>query len=155
MELTYTKSPVNLNKLTKELVAISGLSSLTHSSSLLTIIYSRDLDISEQTQVGTIVNNHTSIDSVANISIAISNAIDFGKQLIIEFGIENILLGVTTTQIKVMLVQLEKVLSLLMSGALYTAIEELEIIIPDLVLTQQRINYYNNRIRTYVGLPLI
>jgi len=155
MELVYQKSTVNLGKLTKELSSIADLLYMTHYESALTVVYSRDLNESELTQINSIVSSHTAIDYNAIVYNSISNAMDFGRQIMIEFGTENVLLGATTEQIKNVVVKLTKIQTLLVGGALHTALEELDVVEPDVFLTQQRLDSFKNKIRAYLGMPLV
>lgn len=92
---------------------------------------------------------HTAIEQ------KIQNAQDFGNKLIVEFGRENILLGYTVSNVKSVIEKCSIVLSMLQTGSLYTALDELNNMAPDDLLTSSRITEFGNKIRSYLGIPLV
>lgn len=93
MTLTYTKTSANLTKLTSELSQVSGMTSLSHYEDQLKVTYAHDLSQDEQNTAADIVTDHNPVNTPAVIGATISRAMDFGRQIMIEFGTENVMLG--------------------------------------------------------------
>jgi hypothetical protein len=152
MELQYNKSAVNLDKLTVELAAVPGLSGLSFYDGTLVVWYSYDLDAASVNQVDSIVSAHTASDVRQLVGKRIQDATAFGQKILLEFGIDNVLLGVTTDQIRNIATKMNKTFVLLQAGALYSALAEIEATVPDDVLTQARLDAVADKIRVYLGL---
>jgi hypothetical protein len=87
---------------------------------------------------------------IALASAKVAKAIQFGQGLILQAAAENIVLGLTSTQIIDMVQKCSGVMSLLESGALGTALVALEVLVPDSVVTQPRINNFITQIQQYI-----
>lgn len=83
----------------------------------------------------------------------IKEAKQFGDQLIEEYGVRNVMSGKTTEQIRHIINKLSSMQLMLMSGSLYTALAQLDLVVPDNVVTQDDINYFRKRIKDYLGMP--
>ena len=82
----------------------------------------------------------------------ILSAMDFGKDLIATYGTQNVLAGRTSSDIRTLILKLQTLQLLLMSGSLYSALAELQNIQPDSLVTQQDLDTFASRIRAYLGI---
>lgn len=91
-------------------------------------------------------------DQIAKV---ILNAQDFGKGLMIQFATENVLMGLSQSQMDTLLENLSEVMSALLSGSLKIAILRLNRIDPNsnTTLDATRIQKYRNLIEDYLGVP--
>lgn len=100
-----------------------------------------------------------SADLAKAYSNALANAIAFGSSLIIEFGSENMALGITlagkTSDVRKAMAE---VTGCLITGSLYDAIAEARLIPAGsedaIFLTDARLLSFINKIETYLGKPL-
>lgn len=83
---------------------------------------------------------------------AVLNAMLFGKDLMAEYGGKNILRGYTTAQVKELALSLNGIQALLVSGSLYSALEEIENFTPTALVTQQDVDEFSQKIRDYLGI---
>lgn len=91
------------------------------------------------------------------IEIKIKNkilaAMDFGKNLIVEYATSNILSGFTIEQIQYIVQQTMTVQIALNTGSLYVALDELsKIPIDDSIITIARIAEFRHKIQDYLGI---
>lgn len=77
----------------------------------------------------------------------------FGDSLVEEYGVRNVMGGKTTEQIRHIINKLAPMQLMLMSGSLYTALAQLDLVVPDAIVTQDDINYFRKRIKDYLGMP--
>lgn len=84
----------------------------------------------------------------------IRSAMDFGKTIMIEYATSNVLAGLTTSEVQEIIQRTMNLQLALNSGALYVAIEELNLLVPDALITEQKITEFRNKIESYLGLPL-
>jgi len=84
----------------------------------------------------------------------ILNAVSFGRQIMAEYGAQNVLAGFNTTQIQTIMATTGNVQSALLSGSLKVALAELATITPDGVLvTQATLDSFRHKIQDYLGVP--
>jgi hypothetical protein len=89
------------------------------------------------------------------ITNRILQAMEFGKQIMAEYAAENVLAGLTIPQIQDILLRTAKIQSDLMTGSLYTALVEIDLVqTDDTVITPTKVKEFRNKIQTYLGLPL-
>lgn len=109
------------------------------------------------TEIGSFVTEVPSPSSTqateAMIRSRIRAAKQFGEQLIEEYGIRNVMSGKNTEQIRHIINKLAPMQLMLMSGSLYTALAQLDLVVPDTIVTQDDINYFRKRIKEYLGMP--
>lgn len=79
-------------------------------------------------------------------------AMNFGRELIAEYGSQNVLRGLSVQEIKLISLKLSGVQALLLSGSLYAALDEMDHIETDNLVTQESINYFKSKIRSYLGI---
>jgi hypothetical protein len=85
----------------------------------------------------------------------ILQAMEFGKQIMAEYAAENVLAGLTIPQIQDILLRTAKIQSDLMTGSLYTALVEIDLVqTDDMVVTPTKVKEFRNKIQVYLGLPL-
>ncbi len=85
------------------------------------------------------------------VKAAVLKAQAFGHDLIVEFAVQNILNGLTASQIAALATKLAGVQALLSSGSLHTALLAIQSLTPDANLTQDTINDFAGRIQDYLG----
>lgn len=86
------------------------------------------------------------------VMLRVIAAMDFGKQMMVEYAVENIMSGKTTDQIKQISAKLRDVQYLLSSGSLYAALDELQKVQTDLLVTESIKQKYILKLRTYLGV---
>lgn len=152
---TYIKS-ITQDKLIQELTSANlmhVIDSIDYNGNILTINTSRDLSEEEFSALYKTISEHTPIDIVdERLKNRISSAIAFGQSLIIEVAIENIKLNLTPQQIILILTRFAGIKQMLETGSLYTALETMEKIKPDAIMTQERIDKYKNKLKKYLGV---
>jgi hypothetical protein len=158
MTYTYNKK-CNLDLLTKEIEKeLRNLLFLNGEHQKTNIHFSIELSIEDKTILDTIVENHEPIRTIDNIRNIVNSAIDFGNQVMREFIIENVSLGITqrglTSHVRRVTSDL---IQCLITGSLYDAITEVKMINPDdldpLILSEERLLAFRNKIHTYLGIP--
>jgi hypothetical protein len=82
----------------------------------------------------------------------VDNAMDFGHEIIVEFSALNAINQLTTAQVLEISQRLAVVQVLLSTGALYTALDVLENITADELLSQELLDYFEQKIRNYLGI---
>lgn len=92
-------------------------------------------------------------DPVAYLTDKVKGAITFGNSLIVDYAVQNIMAGKQTSEVKEILLRLTTLMSMLKSGSLYTALEELDHIQADSLITQATIDQFKGKIRSYLGMP--
>ena len=155
MQYQYVKY-TNVPQFTSELsgTPVAPLAtSITFSNGLLTVQTSRTLTPTEQNILYQKVIAHVPPPiALPTVEARISAAMDFGKSLIIEFSARNVLNGITTDQVRELSTDLALLQQLLQSGSLYTALDEIESLTPKGILTQDDINYFRDKIKTFLGI---
>jgi len=94
--------------------------------------------------------------SAAQVEKIVRAAMEFGNNLIVEFSTENIMLGITqdgmTKQVRQ---NMSEVISALITGSLYDAIDEVDAIPEsakdDKYITDERLQQYKAKIQEYLG----
>jgi hypothetical protein len=100
------------------------------------------------------VNTMTGIES--NINKIVNLAAEFGRQIMLEYGTRNVMAGKSPEQVAAIMIKMAKVQQLVLGGALYTALSELDNVEVDGVLIDNtNMNFFKNKLRVYLGLPTI
>lgn len=82
-------------------------------------------------------------------------AMAFGRDLIAEYGGQNVASGFNLTQLQTIITATAGVQAAIMTGSLYMALEQLALVPVDGVLiTTEKITYFRNKLQAYLGLPL-
>lgn len=103
------------------------------------------------------LNQYELRESVQNI---ISKAMDFGKQVMVEFSAENVLMGITQqNKTKQVITFLNDVKNAMDTGSLYIAIDEIDKIvnlgIPEELspfITEERLMIFKQKIQSYLEI---
>lgn len=99
--------------------------------------------------------SYTSIPIEEVIKRKILAAMEFGRNLMAEYGSQNVLAGFTLEQIQDIMARTSKVQAALSTGSLYVALVELDAVETDeVVVTTARITECRNKIQAYLGIPL-
>ena len=97
----------------------------------------------------------TLVDPVINVADAIQRAMVFGRQIIADFGAENVIRNLSVQQVGQVAQMLAPLVILLQTGSLYTALAVMSSIVPDGVLLTGTLRLkYMNKIQAYLNLPL-
>lgn len=94
------------------------------------------------------------------IKNTISSAMDFGKNIMVDFAVENVMLGITqNNKTKEVLDYLVEIKSAIDTGSLYTVIDEINKLkekgLPDDLapyITEERLDRIKSKIEDYLGL---
>ena len=86
------------------------------------------------------------------LTLRVLAAMDFGKQLMVEYAVSNIMAGKTTDEIVAISDRLARVQFLLTSGSLYGALKALNDLQTDELITEQTKQYFILKIRKYLGV---
>ena len=89
----------------------------------------------------------------AIIGQKIKNAMDFGTQLMVEYGTKNVMRGYNVEQTRTVANELSELQSLLLSGSLYCARQVLIDVVPDNLVTQEDKDEFLAKLNAYLGMP--
>lgn len=93
----------------------------------------------------------SAIPAATIIKNKILGAMEFGKDLIAEYGASNVISGFSLEQIQAIMTRTSKVRGALNSGALYVALSELDLIqTDDYLITTDKITQVKSKIQTYL-----
>lgn len=146
---------VNSDKLTKEiLVEELPLLFINTLGDTVSVVMEEELTNEEIDVLSDIIINHTTTDLEVIIKNKILAAMDFGRNLMAQYGAQNVLAGYNVTQIQTIMEATEKVQAALNTGSLYVALNEIENIEPDGVLiTQATLDNFRHKIQDYLEIP--
>lgn len=155
MNLTFVKK-VNLDMLNAELLKAglsSKLSSVTQAGNILTVSTIGNLSPIDSKALYQVVVNHI-IPNPYEVAVQgkIQAAILFGQKFMIEVATENVMSRFTTEQIMRMLIKYGHIQAMMVSGSLYTALQAIEAVQPDDLISLERKNRYIKKIKEYLGL---
>lgn len=153
---SYTKTIIP-DKLQDEIIV--ELSDIHHIDTVgdeVEIYFNEELSLEQKDTLDAIVAAHS---ISPNINIVVKNrilaAMEFGKNIMAEYGASNILVGKSLEQIQDIMTRTAKLQAALATGSLYVAISELDALEPDgEIITEAEITICRNRIQTYLGIPL-
>lgn len=112
-------------------------------------------DDTPESQISSVLSGYAQppVSSAVNISNIISSARNFGSQLMSDFAAENVMMGLSEDQMDQCLDILEPVLIAFASGSLKIAIRRMNNLVADgVILTDDRIKKYRNKIEDYLGI---
>jgi hypothetical protein len=119
----------------------------------LSVFMTRDLADGEKTTCDNIVSNHTTTDMAMYIQGKILAAMDFGKNMMSAYGAQNVMAGLTVSQVQTIMEMSAKVQTALLSGSLYVALIEINNITPDgTLITQTTLDNFRHNIQDYLGI---
>jgi len=153
MEYSYVKN-TNAPKLLKEIRALNlpGFKGIYTMGQDVRAIFDFSLSPENKGILDVTVDVHTNgPDSEAYVSAKISKAKEFGENTITEFGARNIILGLSTGQIRQVMNKLSDVTIALSTGSLNVAIDAIDSVQPDAVLTTELIAQYRAKIVSFLA----
>jgi hypothetical protein len=92
------------------------------------------------------------VDPYEAIRNAVVAAQAFGRDLIIDYSVKNVVRGYTELQVATVATDLDSIMTLLSSGALYTAKEAIQSFTPTSLITAEDKDEFIGKIKTYLGL---
>lgn len=157
---------INPDRLTSEIIA-AGLVGLDHIDSVgtdVTIWFTDPLSQLDEALLTTTVTAHEAVITEDQVKTAISVAITFGTELLADFAVENVMLGITASgKLPTLINYLHWLGHCIVTGSLHSAVTELDALIADVSLTKlelapfvtnARLITYKHRIQTFLGDPL-
>ena len=154
-EHVFQKSNINFDKLEKEFDS-SDYSQKIHSmygiDGEITIVVSEELTSGELLDVESKINNHSPVDMEAYVQGKILAAMDFGKDIMSQYGARNVLSGKTVAEVRTISDKLNNLQTLLLSGSLHVALDEIANTVPDALVTQADLDEFTLKIQDYLGL---
>lgn len=168
IQLQWKSFQVNLSKVSTYLKTnlSSNYDGLVCDQNFLNVMFTTDISDTDSGIISTYWNTATAqmfqptIQEI--LTVKISDAMNFGNNLIVQASVENITMGITQAgKTKVVSDYLDNMQTYLKAGSLYAAVDELNLLlaqdIPTNVapyVTAARLTNYKNQIQTYLGLPL-
>lgn len=125
----------------------------------VTIYFQEELTSEQQSSLETIVTNHNVLSQEEAVREIIRNARVFGNQIIEDFAVQNVILGITQDGLTGHVRQTcSQVIDCLVTGSLYDAINQIKAIPNEAkdpkYLSNARLTIFCNRIEAYLGVPL-
>lgn len=129
-------------------ITFDGLATKTY------VEFDGNLTSQEIDSLNVLMANHdpSGVQTVHYVQNKILAAMNFGQMLMVEYGAKNILAGMTNAQVRQVSDKLEVIQRLLSSGSLYCALDEMDNITPDELVTQAVIDEFKGKIQAYLGL---
>lgn len=131
--------------------SISGANAPNHASQLefadsVTII-GKKVDL----QTLTLVDADSNLTAEQIVRMAVERAAEFGKSMIIDYSVKNVLRGYTTAQVGEVATALSNITMLLQSGALYTAKEAIDNFTPTSLITSEDKQEFSDKLADYLA----
>jgi hypothetical protein len=124
----------------------------TGSSMLVSVWFSDVLSDTDQTTLNSVMSSYiNSLPTNQQQLNKILNDMNFGMQIIAQFGAANRSAGLTTAQVIQVSEQLAPIQSLLISGSIETAMTIIQGLTPNAFITQDIINNYVQQLQTYLS----
>lgn len=154
MIYSYIKAN-NPDKLIKELGASSlalSIKKIIVQGAAIEVETITDLSTDEQNTLLQLIQAHNPEmpDIELIVKYKIYRCMDFGKEIMAEFGAQNVALGMSDAQMKQISVEFGSVQGLLLSGSLRLAKQEIDAIQTSLV-TESRRAYFSNKIANFLA----
>ena len=153
MEYSYTKN-ANAPKLIKEVKALNlpGFVGVYTIGQDVRVIFEPALSAGNKNTLDLTVDSHTNDpDPETYVISKIAKAKEFGDDLIKEFGARNVLQGLTTEQISLVMMKLSGLVTALNTGSLNVAVAAIDAIEPDALLTTELIASYRAKIVSFLS----
>lgn len=154
----------NLSELQSEINKLSGSVSnqllyIDSIDSSLYLNFETEVTVAHEEQIDLVIGAFNQLTPLKQVQQIVQNAINFGNQIIFDFTVENVLLGITqlglTTHVRKVTTE---IITALTTGSLYDAIVEVKALHPDDldsdILTPARLLKFRNKLEAYLGLPL-
>lgn len=164
MEHKYTFiNAVNSTKLYRELqesFVADRLQHLNVDGEEVTVYTTESLSSQEESNLEDIIMAHITTDVYAQIETAIKKASEFGQKLIMDFAVENVMMGISQAgKTKEVLAFLTPVKIAVDTGSLYAALEELNTLQATTLpaelspfVTEARLQAMIDKIEKYLGV---
>lgn len=144
---------------TKELSAQNPVLYIESADDTVWIHFSIAPSPEQETEIDTAITSFTQLTPVKQVQQVVRMAVDFGNQVIFDFTVENVLLGITqmglTSHVRRVTTP---IITALTTGSLYDAIAEVRLLNTDdfdsVILTPARLLTFRNKIEAYLGVPL-
>lgn len=149
---------VNPAKLAGEIKASTitvALDFISTDDDVVLIVFVSDLSPEEETTLSDIVAAHDPGDPFQDAQRLIARYRTFANGLVNEFAAENIVLALTTDEIRSIMKNIPTTWNNLLSGELLVAIVEIDELPESAGLDAARKLKYSNKIRTFLGIPEI
>ena len=132
---------------------LNVVDSVNATSSMVKIRVVRPLTANEQQKLyGVITNHHAHVITLDVAKMRVQAAMDLGKQILIEFAATNIVRGINIAQVKELTTQFGNIQLLLMSGSLYSALDEIQKLTPNALISQADKDYFSKKIMIFLGI---
>ncbi len=133
MQQYFYQKVINAAKLNRELCA-SSISQkavkIMASDTDVNIFFDNSLTAEEVLELDSIVQAHTTDDSIVYTQNLVQSAMEFGRSLMIDFAAENVRMGITQAgKTKAVLNYMISVKEAIDTGSLYTAMDEVDALI--------------------------
>lgn len=162
MEYSFNKAFLNTDRLLVEVTSGMGIapSYINTANGQVIIAFIVELTSDQQTTLTSLVTSHVAMTSQEQVQVMIRNAEAFGDQLIEQFKIENILMGITVAdKAKAVSDYCHKLNHYLSTGSLYAAMDEIDALQLTVALsglspfvTSARLSSYKTQIQSYLGI---
>lgn len=120
----------------------------------LSVFVQGDLTADEKTALDVVIAAHVPFDPKAAARNAVAEAMTFGRSVIIDCGAFNAVRNLTSIQIKDITTKTQCVITALLTGSLYVALDELELVSTDAtILTADWVTQIRNSIQDYLEIP--
>lgn len=144
---------VNLDQLKDEINSSSLKSTITSvqiNGTVISVTCNVELNEVQSNQLRDIIIKHNASSQIVEDKVV--SAMDYGRQLIIQFASRNIMAGLTEAQILQLVLQLKDIQMLLLSGSLKTALTAIQMIKPSVILPQSVLDEFAQKLKTYLGI---
>lgn len=132
----------------------TALASIDTEGENVLIHFTRELTSEETTDLNDIVTNHALIVPQEVVTGHVVSAMEFGRQIMIEFAAMNVLSDKSTTIIMMQMEACKHIMFLLLVGSLYTALEAINALPDNEVTPPELKSYFRHKIQGFLGLPV-
>ena len=153
MEYSYLKN-TNAPKLLKELRALNlpGFNGIYTVGQDVKVVFASALSTENKATLDITVDSHTNDpDPEAYVTEKIAKAKEFGDSIIMEFAARNVIQGLTTEQIGLVMNKLAGLITALNTGSLNVAIGAIDAVEPDQLITVELIAQYRAKIVSFLA----
>lgn len=115
-----------------------------------------DLTSEQVSSLDSIMESHTTLEMVdpgAIVRDKIVKAMEFGRNFIVSYAADNIMAGYSLADIQKILERTTTITTALTTGSLYVALDELNKLQPDELITEATITKYRHKLQDYLNLP--
>lgn len=151
----YTKN-IKADLLESEIIS-SGLIDIEYINTVgdeVFIFFNEELSEEQKILLDSVVSLHTeSMPLQLIIKNKILESMDFGRNLMAEYGASNVIAELSLEQVQYIIDKTLKLQAALNTGALYVALTELDLLeTDDVVITTAKITEFRHKIQDYLGI---